>query len=411
MTQSATLPEADAYDVTEAAHHESTRWNLGAGDCPLPGYKNLDRKSGFEAYPLDAPPDSLDEIRASHVLEHFSHRDIIDVLKDWASKLRPGGVLKVAVPDFRKIVSAYLAGSSVPVQGYIMGGHTDADDRHGCIFDQDALTDALAAAGLERIAPWDGDGLDTASLPISLNLLGYKPTRPDIKKVLDVVAVLSAPRFGPTMHARAAWQAFHPLGIPYAIGQGAYWHQVLAELMEKALEERKTGWVMTCDYDTVFTKHDVLELYRLALVSGADAICPLQMGRGDCGPLFACAGEDGERSMVTGPQLGRHLLPVKSGHFGLTLLRLDALARLPRPWFEAAANAQGRWGNGRIDPDIDFWRKWHEAGLNLYVAPLVPVGHLTEMVAWPGQGMRPSYQTVQEYEDAGPPGNVWRGLT
>lgn len=406
--QAEAIPGADTYDVTETAYHEPPRWNLGAGKTPLPGYRNLDRKDGFEAYPLACPDNSLDEIRASHVLEHFSHVEIIDVLKNWTAKLRPGGMLKVSVPDFKKVVALYTSGASVPIQGYIMGGHTDADDRHGCIFDHEALSHAMNAAGLERIAPWESDADDCSSYPISLNLLGYKPTLA-VKKITDVVGVLSAPRFGPTMHGRIVWEALYPLGIPYGIGQGAYWHQVLAELLERAIAERRTGWVLTCDYDTIFTKHDVLELYRLATISKADAVCPLQMGRGDTGPLFVTCDAHGQRASVSGVEMASYLLPAASGHFGLTLFRLDALAKLPRPWFVSEPNAEGRWGAGRVDPDIGFWRAWQAAGLTLYVAPRVPVGHLVEAVAWPSKQMRPTFQTVQEYEAGGPPADVWRG--
>ena len=57
------------------------RLNLGAGSIPIEGYENIDRKSGHEVYPLTVH--GVDEIRASHVLEHFSHTEIGAVLTDW----------------------------------------------------------------------------------------------------------------------------------------------------------------------------------------------------------------------------------------------------------------------------------------------------------------------------------------
>ncbi len=72
--------------------------NLGAGSAPMDGWENLDRKTGEEIYPLNR--DGVDEIRASHVLEHFSHQKIPTVLADWVGALKPGGLLKIAVPDF-----------------------------------------------------------------------------------------------------------------------------------------------------------------------------------------------------------------------------------------------------------------------------------------------------------------------
>jgi len=52
---------------------EPTRLNLGAGDKPLDGYINLDRKTGQECFPLAYDDGSVDVIRASHILEHFPH--------------------------------------------------------------------------------------------------------------------------------------------------------------------------------------------------------------------------------------------------------------------------------------------------------------------------------------------------
>ena len=54
--------------------------NLGGGHQKIPGYTNLDRKLGSEVYPLDYEDGTVDEIRASHILEHFSHREAPEVL-------------------------------------------------------------------------------------------------------------------------------------------------------------------------------------------------------------------------------------------------------------------------------------------------------------------------------------------
>ena len=79
---------------------EKIKLNLGAGDIPIDGYISIDRKTGQEAYPLAYEDGSVDEIRASHILEHFGLREISAVLKNWWDKLKPGGLLKIAVPDF-----------------------------------------------------------------------------------------------------------------------------------------------------------------------------------------------------------------------------------------------------------------------------------------------------------------------
>jgi Methyltransferase domain len=395
------------------------RLNLGAGGHPLEGYANLDRKTGQEVYPLDGIADgSVEEIRASHVLEHFSHREVGEVLKHWAAKLAPGGLLKIAVPDFEYCAREYLAGKPIPVQSYVMGDHRDGDYRHGAIFDREALAEALADAGLERIGPWASDAADCSSLPVSLNLMAYKPVGgTDCQSVLrGVQAVLSAPRFGPVMHFRLAAKGL--FGIPYQVGQGAYWHQVLTELLETAIgyhdaePEITNGCelVLTLDYDTVFSPADVRELVRLArCFPEAHAICALQEKRYAKQALFGMTDKSGQpRTQVPRSEFNRHLTPIRTGHFGLTLLRASCLRQLPRPWFRDTPDKDGGWGNGKKDADIAFWDSWHAAGFSLHLANRVVVGHLQEVIVWPGKELEPVYQTVAKYEDEGVPTGVRR---
>lgn len=179
-----------------------TKLNLGSGKHRLPGYVNLDAQWGHSIYPLcqnyalpetdsvvTLPEDGVDEIRASHVLEHFSHREIAAVLKDWVSHLKPGGVLRIAVPNFRKIAEDYLSGVPSLTQGYTMGGQTDENDFHRCLFDEASLRRLLADAGLTAIRSWESEIRDCASLPVSLNLMGTKPVNGAVNQVSKVDGV------------------------------------------------------------------------------------------------------------------------------------------------------------------------------------------------------------------------------
>lgn len=51
---------------------------------------------------------SLGAVYASHVLEHFSHRDTNRVLAEWYRALRPGGTLILNVPDLDWACHAWL---------------------------------------------------------------------------------------------------------------------------------------------------------------------------------------------------------------------------------------------------------------------------------------------------------------
>ena len=92
--------------TTATKNGRELKLNIGTGGVVIPGYTAIDRKTGQEAYPLAYPDNSVSEIRASHVLEHFSFKDVVDVLADWVRVLKPGGIVRIAVPDIDKCLAS-----------------------------------------------------------------------------------------------------------------------------------------------------------------------------------------------------------------------------------------------------------------------------------------------------------------
>jgi len=386
------------------------RLNLGAGDMPLEGYTNLDRKTGQEVYPLaDVGDGTVDEIRASHVLEHFSHQEAASVLRHWVDKLAPGGVLKIAVPDFQQLAALYLRGEPVNIQGFVMGGHADADDRHGTIFDEETLREAMVACGLVNVDRWTDDSGDCSGMPISLNLRGTKPHAgmPDLR---GTRAVLASARFGPALHHRCTHESFGRLGIPFTVMCGCFWHQIICEMMEAAIADPDCTHVLTCDYDSIFRVADVLELHRLSeAYPDADAIVPVQSKRASTEALFTM--EDGsgrKRGSVPVSDFQRNLTEIATGHFGLTLIRASALREMARPWMEPKPDPEtGRWSGGNVEADISFWQKWRAEGRKVFLANRVRIGHMQELITWPGKDLAPIYQPIQEYQSKGIPAEAY----
>ena len=56
--------------------------NLGCGKNELPGYDNRDIKAGQPCYPLPFADGTVEEVRASHVLEHLTFREASEALWD-----------------------------------------------------------------------------------------------------------------------------------------------------------------------------------------------------------------------------------------------------------------------------------------------------------------------------------------
>jgi tRNA (mo5U34)-methyltransferase len=161
MTEVATIPR---------------KLNIGGGMRNLPGYELWDLGEGHDGADLSAIPDNcLEEIRASHVLEHWGWREIPEVLAEWFRKIKPGGLVKIAVPDFDWMAKAHLSGRLPVVQSYVYGGQTNDRDYHKSLFTEDSLRSALNAAGFVSVQRWAADINDCSALECSLNLMARKP--------------------------------------------------------------------------------------------------------------------------------------------------------------------------------------------------------------------------------------------
>jgi predicted SAM-dependent methyltransferase len=140
--------------------------HLGCGMRHIPGFLHVDI--------LDAPhidvqcsiddlsrfaDGSADLIYASHVLEHFGRHEVVGVLKEWCRVLAPGGVLRIAVPDFAAVVNLYeqegLKDGQSGLVGLVCGGQRNSYDFHKIIFDEPFLTYLFLSTGFHSVRRWD----------------------------------------------------------------------------------------------------------------------------------------------------------------------------------------------------------------------------------------------------------------
>lgn len=359
------------------------RLDIGSGDHPLAGYTPIDRIYGQEAFPLtDYADGSVDEIHASHILEHFSFGDVEKALSEWVRVLKPGGVIRVAVPDMEKVMANPTLANDAIWRFHAMGGQTSPDDFHRSCFTAPLLRHYMEQAGVVEIEPWQSLNGNCASLPISLNLMGRKGTEAEIaaekaasKEEIKIVAIMSVPRVGWNDAWGSVFDALFKLKIPLFHHKGVYWGQCMQRAFEAAIADG-IDWIVTIDYDTMFTPQQLDQLIgTLAARPDIDAIAALQCRRAGNTPL--CTVGDGQtEKLVDGAPF-----KVATAHFGLTILRTDAIKALPKPWFWSKPDEKGEWGPGRMDDDIWFWHQWKEAGKTVYVHPEVAVGHLEVVVS------------------------------
>lgn len=89
--------------------------NLGCGNHFHPEWTNLDlRPQDPRVSPWDVksglpfPDGSLDAVYHSHLLEHLDVEDGAQLVRECYRVLRPGGILRVVVPDLEQIARLYL---------------------------------------------------------------------------------------------------------------------------------------------------------------------------------------------------------------------------------------------------------------------------------------------------------------
>jgi len=93
------------------------RLNWGCGEYPPPGWLNSDIKStpGIDivadvrtGLPLDA--DSMDYVVSIHALPELPYKDLVPALVELRRVLKPGGVLRLSLPDLDRGIAAYKGG-------------------------------------------------------------------------------------------------------------------------------------------------------------------------------------------------------------------------------------------------------------------------------------------------------------
>jgi predicted SAM-dependent methyltransferase len=126
------------------------RLNLGCGHEPLEGYVNLD------SYAVEADVqgdlrlldfEDVTEVLMSHVLEHISWRETQDVLNRVHGWMRPGGLLRVEVPDMNLISREAMRNPDW--LRYLYGSQEHDGETHRTGFTLTSLTKHITAAGFE----------------------------------------------------------------------------------------------------------------------------------------------------------------------------------------------------------------------------------------------------------------------
>lgn len=145
--------------------------NLGCWKRNLPGFVNVDIcNMPHIHYQRNVDDLSVFEdgeaelIYASHIFEYFDRDKGAEVLKEWFRVLDHGGTLRIAVPDFEKIVWLYQETKDIQkTLGMLYGKMTIKRNKypaektlyHKTVYDFESLKQVLEAAGFVNVRRYD----------------------------------------------------------------------------------------------------------------------------------------------------------------------------------------------------------------------------------------------------------------
>lgn len=141
--------------------------NVGCGHVRIPGHVGVDRYPApavdvrADILSLPFPDGSADSVRLDHALEHLPYRKAPTAVVEMARVLKPGGRLRVGVPDMRGVAEAYLAADAAEpavalamkttVLRHCFGSQTAEGQYHLSGWDDQTLSDLLASCGFRSV--------------------------------------------------------------------------------------------------------------------------------------------------------------------------------------------------------------------------------------------------------------------
>ncbi len=154
--------------------------HLGAGSVRITNFVNVDM---FPSPAVDVVADirlligisenTIDTIYTSNVLEHFQRFEYPLVLQRWHQVLKPGGILRLSVPDLEAVCKYYVeTGNLDDIMMALYSGQQKPLSFHYWGWDYKTLERDLKQAGFKEVRRYDRDKTEHADIKDwSLNFL------------------------------------------------------------------------------------------------------------------------------------------------------------------------------------------------------------------------------------------------
>jgi predicted SAM-dependent methyltransferase len=399
------------------------RLNIGAGQSNLPGFIPLDIQTGTDASgKLPYGDGTVDEIYCSHCLEHIHHSKVYETLKEWVRVLRPGGRIRIAVPDWEQIFEKYRNGhiDTGLLNAWLHGTHPKETDRHQFVGTREEIEAMLRSLGIEDIGPWAPEYPDCSTIPDSLNVGGRK--RVTVIKDKPVVAmVLSTNRLGFTDLYPCVTKLSHAYGWPLYQWGGDNWEKALTGTIKGAIAEVNPDYILTLDFDSVFEPAEIAAMVDwMQQHPEVMAAWPVQAHRHQNLPLgyAPAAGATNFYNFAKDNPWQGEFTPYGSGHFGCTIIRRQVFDAMEQPWFAGIPTTTPtgvEWNRSSLDNDLSFWISMQAHGMLFGQLNNFQIGHMELAVKWVA-GDKIIWQQINLWRKNGRPkeavfdGEKWNAL-
>ena len=181
---------------------ETIKLHLGCGTKKLPGWVNIDSVEGLKpdlihdiTLPLPYQNQTVDEILAEDLLEHFDKYMRFVVFGEWARVLKIGGTATIQVPNFKKILFRYFKFGYDNFVDFIFGenlwesriyiGHFG---NHKWGYSQKTLKEFVGVFGIESV--------DVRKAGLNLRLEGIKRRHVTMSELDNIQIHSHANKFG-----------------------------------------------------------------------------------------------------------------------------------------------------------------------------------------------------------------------
>lgn len=141
--------------------------HIGCGKTNSPEFINIDARPLAHVHvvtdDITSLPDfsngTVDMVYMCHILEHIKRKDLKKVLLEMKRVLKIGGVLRLSVPDFDKLIEVYNASNKDinAISHQLMGGQDHEYNIHYSVFNYGRLTELLQEIGFQKVVSWDPD--------------------------------------------------------------------------------------------------------------------------------------------------------------------------------------------------------------------------------------------------------------